>query len=122
MHLYLITKETEYFGKSLKSTFKCDFVLLKYEQPQLCEIKEEDDLLVQNSNYDHIAYKHILLLRNEKLALGHEAQLLNKELLILTHDLETTNKSILDKERNQKQNKRELEYKENQIRRIRLKT
>lgn len=39
--LFVISKETEYFGKVLKSEFKCDFILVKHEAPFADGIKVE---------------------------------------------------------------------------------
>lgn len=41
MFLFVISKETEYFGRVLKSEFKCDFILVKHEAPFADGIKVE---------------------------------------------------------------------------------
>lgn len=121
--LFLITKETEVFGKLLEQEFLCDFMILKFEAPMkgmksdICKMAStSNDFDINSVEFENfassremkginskekstLALKQIVILKDEKSDLEQQLKDKDEEVKRLTVELDTANKSIYDKER-----------------------
>lgn len=124
-----MSKQTDIFGKFIQH--ECDFIVLKFEEPMkqikfdsynMPESMDEYALsrvvkgFGQKSEYPIINEHQMTQLKTEKDELEQRLKDANDEIKRLTQDLDTANKSIYDKERQQKQDKREITHLENVLR------
>lgn len=137
--LFLITKETEVIGKVLLKEFDCDYMILKFEDPikgmkkDYYVTDQSNDFNVKEMDMEHfaqsremkginskekntLANQHIIILKDEKQGLEQQLKDKEDELKRMTVELDTANKSIYDKERQQKQDKRDITHSENLLR------
>lgn len=122
--MFMITKETDIFGKILKNSFGADFMVLKFETPfknfktdqemdeaeaHLASLAKSRELkLSAEDQINPYSEKQISTLKSDNQDLEAQIREKDEEVRRLMVELETANKSIYDKERMLKQQTREI--------------